>query len=191
MANQTLFQRFSDAIVDYVFLRYIPISVKPNWVTLIRIALTPFVVFLLIQGFFIWATILFCVAAITDLIDGAMARTRDQITDLGKLLDPIADKLLICSMMIPLVASAVSPMLALVIVLLELCFLIGGYIRTRNGIVLQANWWGKIKFNFQVLGILLLLINVMVPSPELVQIAMVSFYLGLGFGVVSLATQGF
>ncbi len=191
MAHQTLFQRFSDTIVEYVFLRFIPVSVTPNWVTAIRLALTPIVVLLLVRDFFIWATLVFCVAALTDLIDGAMARTRDQITDLGKILDPVADKLLIGSLMIPLVATVLHPLFALLIVILELSILVGGYLHARRGYILQANWWGKIKFNFQVIGILLLLINAASPYPMLVQGALMSFSAALGFGVLSLLTHGF
>jgi len=191
MAHQTLFQRFSDAIVEALFLWFIPIWIRPNVVTTVRLVLTPIVVVLLLKGYILTAITVFVIAAITDLVDGAMARTRDQITDLGKILDPIADKLLIGSLMVPLVAVALSPLLAFSIVVLEVCFLVGGVIRNRKGIVLQANWWGKIKFNFQVLGILLLLVNVYAPITQLRHGALIAFSFALGFGVVSLMTQGF
>ena len=92
-------QKTIDGIIDKIFLRFIPHSIRPNQVTVIRFILIPFVYLLLINEHYEWGLVIFVIAACTDFIDGAMARTRNQITDTGKIIDPIADKLLILSVL--------------------------------------------------------------------------------------------
>ncbi len=192
MPEQVQFQRFSDAIVNRLILRFIPVSVKPNTITSIRLTMTPIVLWCVLKEYFLMAIILFCIASLTDWVDGAMARTRGQITTIGKILDPIADKLLIVSLMVPLVARHLTPTLAITIVLLEVFFLMNGFYRSKqHQLVLQANWWGKIKFNFQVLGTLLLMLFMQQSIPTLLSLSLASYSIAIGFGVVSLATKGF
>lgn len=192
MPEQVQFQRFSDAIVNALILRFIPVSVKPNTVTGIRLTMTPIVLWFVLKEYFLMAIVLFCIASLTDWVDGAMARTRDQITALGKVLDPIADKLLIVSLMTPLVARHLTPLLAIVIVVLEVIFVLNGYYRSKHHQrVLQANWWGKIKFSFQVLGTLLLMLFLQQSAPILLPLSLAAYSIAIGFGVVSLVTKGF
>ncbi len=190
--EQVPFQRFSDSIVNKFILRFIPISVKPNTITGIRLTMTPIVLWCVLKEYYVIAIILFCIASLTDWVDGAMARTRGQITTLGKMLDPIADKLLIVSLMTPLVARHLASRLAIAIVLLEVLFVMNGFYRSkRHQRVLQANWWGKFKFNFQVLGTLMLLIGIDLGIPSLSTLSLASYSIAMGLGVVSLATKGF
>ena len=184
--------QFTDAIVARTLLPFIPRWVRPNWLTALRLCAVPFVVLFIFQEQFAAAIVLFLAAALTDLLDGAMARTRDQITNIGKVMDPIADKLLISSIMITMVWVYLSATLAVIIVGLEILFLIGGLYRLSKGIVPQANMWGKVKFNFQVLGVFLLFVAVGSPNPSTWEnAAMASFSIAIGLALLSLATQGF
>lgn len=192
MPKQVAFQRVSDSIAQTLVLRFIPEYIRPNSVTAIRLTMTPIVLWCVVQGYFLSAIVLFCIASLTDWIDGAMARTRDQITALGKVLDPVADKLLIVSLTVPLVARHLSPSVAMIIVMLEVTFVVSGLYRLRrHQQVLQANWWGKIKFNFQVLGTLLLMIGLAYDIAVFSPLSLASYAIAVGFGVVSLATEGF
>ncbi len=192
MVSQIAFQRVSDSIAQTLVLRFIPEYVRPNSVTAVRLTMTPIVLWCVIRDYFSIAIVLFCIASLTDWIDGAMARTRDQITSLGKILDPLADKLLIVSLTVPLVARHVSESVALIIILLEVIIVVSGLYRLqRRQQALQANWWGKIKFNFQVLGTLLLMVGLGYNIAICLTLSLVAYAIASGFGVVSLATEGF
>jgi phosphatidylglycerophosphate synthase len=88
-------QRFTDTLVDKTWLRLFPRSVRPNHVTVARFILMPVILVLLHYDLGWWGLGVFAAAIATDFIDGAMARTRDQITPLGTFIDPLADKLLV------------------------------------------------------------------------------------------------
>ncbi len=184
--------QFSDKILARTVLPLIPTWVRPNWITSLRLIAVPFEVMFVLREQFGAAILLFLAAAFTDLLDGAMARTRNQITSIGKVLDPIADKLLIGALMVTMVVVYLSPQLAAIIIGLEIIFLIGGLYRLSRGIVPQANIWGKIKFNFQVLGVLFLFASVFAVDPTSWQLlATVTFTLAIMFAIFSLATHGF
>lgn len=136
-----------------------------NKLTLIRIFLVP--VFLLFMatkdipyGSFI-ATFIFVLAALTDKLDGYIARSRNQITNFGKLMDPLADKLLVTAALISLVELQVVPGWAAVVIIARE-FAVSGLrsIAAAQGRVIAASWWGKIKTVIQIIAIILLLLNV-------------------------------
>src|SRR3989338_141010 len=97
MENQTInpITKFLDNIIDKTILWIIPSFVKPNHLTGIRLLMWPIATYLLYIEEYKWGVIVFIFLALTDAIDGALARTRNQITDWGRIFDPIADKLLI------------------------------------------------------------------------------------------------
>ncbi|MDO8435700.1 MAG: CDP-alcohol phosphatidyltransferase family protein, partial [bacterium] len=82
---------WTDKLLARTILHLFPYSVRPNHVTAFRLIATPFVVWVLASENYVWGIPFFLLVAFTDAIDGAMARTRDQITDVGKLFDPLAD----------------------------------------------------------------------------------------------------
>ena len=88
-------QKFFDNLIAATILPFIPKRMTPNQVTALRILALPFIFYLLTKESYGWGLAIFTIAALTDAVDGAMARKRDQITDLGKVLDAIADKGLI------------------------------------------------------------------------------------------------
>ena len=188
----TIRLQLSDRILARTILPYIPPWVRPNWLSTLRLLAVPFVISFVLQERFGAAIITFVLAAFTDLLDGALARTRNQITNIGKVLDPIADKMLIGSLMVTMVVVYLSPQLAAIIVGMEVLFLAGGLYRLSRGIVPQANMWGKLKFNFQVVGVLFLFVSVFAVDPTSAQTAStVAFTIAIMLAILSLATHGF
>lgn len=188
----TIKLQFSDRILARTILPYIPIWIRPNYLTTLRVLAVPFVISFVLRERFGAAITVFIAAAFTDFLDGALARTRDQITNLGKVFDPIADKLLIGSLMVTMVVVYLSPPIAAIIVGMEVLFLIGGFYRLSRGVVPQANIWGKLKFNFQVLGVIFLFVSVFAVDPTTAQTAAtVAFTIAIMLAIFSLATHGF
>lgn len=137
----------------------------PNKLTILRIAMIPFfVLFMLVPlagagGKWI-ALALFIVASLTDLLDGHIARKYNLITNFGKFMDPLADKLLVCSALICLVELGRIPSW-IVIVIIAREFIISGFrlIASDNGVVIAASYWGKFKTTFQMIMICLMIAN--------------------------------
>lgn len=134
-----------------------------NTLTLIRIASIPLVVVLLLghgRAASFFAALVFVLAALSDLLDGYLARKRDQVTTLGKLLDPLADKLLVCAalvMLIPL--NRVAAWIVVVIIARELAVTsLRGMAATR-GVVISASPLGKFKSLSQVTATALLILH--------------------------------
>ncbi len=136
----------------------------PNKLTIVRVLLIPaFVVFMLAPVPFgnLIALIIFIAASLTDTLDGYIARKYNLITDFGKFMDPLADKLLVCSAMICLVAKdQLQAWVVIVIVARE--FVISGFrlVASDNGIVIAASMWGKVKTVFQMVMIIVLLLDI-------------------------------
>ena len=136
----------------------------PNKLTMLRIIMIPFFVFFLlseIPGKDIIALVIFCAASLTDLADGKIARKYNLVTDFGKFMDPLADKLLVCSALICLVDLGRIPSWVVVIIVARE-FAISGFrlIAADNGIVIAASYWGKFKTTFQMIMIILMILNI-------------------------------
>jgi CDP-diacylglycerol--glycerol-3-phosphate 3-phosphatidyltransferase len=133
----------------------------PNLLTLLRILLVPVLVVALLDqtsGGDVLAAIVFAIASLTDAIDGYIARSRGAITTFGKLMDPIADKLLIVAALFSLVSlDRLAPWIAMVIVAREFAVTATRMAVAPSGVVIAANWWGKAKTIVQVLTIFLLI----------------------------------
>ena len=132
----------------------------PNKLTVFRVILViPFVA-LLLNGYDLWAVAVFIIASLTDLLDGKIARKYNLITDFGKFMDPLADKLLVCAAMICLVEMGRLPAW-MVIVIISREFIISGFrlVASDNGVVIAASYWGKFKTTFQMLMIIVLILN--------------------------------
>ena len=153
----------------------------PNVLTLLRILLVPVLVVALLDETAngdLLAAIVFALASITDAVDGYLARTRGAITTFGKLMDPIADKLLIIAALVALVSlNRLAGWVAMVIIARELTVTVTRMQATQHGVVIAANWWGKAKTIVQVAAIFFL-IAVGEPSPGWVD--------GLVYGMVAI-----
>lgn len=135
-----------------------------NKLTILRIILVPiFLIFIMILKPYgtIIATLVFIIASITDKLDGYIARSRNQITNFGKFMDPLADKLLVTAALVILVEFHTIPALAAIIIIARE-FAVTGLrtIAASEGIVLAASKWGKIKTVCQIIAIILCLLKV-------------------------------
>jgi CDP-diacylglycerol--glycerol-3-phosphate 3-phosphatidyltransferase len=140
----------------------------PNFLTLLRILLVPVLVVVLLgadEGAGdVLAAVVFAVASFTDAIDGWLARRREAITNFGKLMDPVADKLLIIAALLSLVSlDRLDAWVAMVIIAREFAVTVARLQARAEGVVIPANWWGKVKTAVQVLTIFLLIL--VDPSP--------------------------
>ena len=136
----------------------------PNKLTLFRVFLIPFfVVFMLLDITVEYdkyiAVSIFIIASLTDLLDGKIARKYNLVTNFGKFMDPLADKLLVCSALICLIGDKLQAWIVIVIISRE--FIVSGLrtVASDNGIVIAASWWGKVKTTLQMLMIIILIIN--------------------------------
>lgn len=179
-----------DYILKYSILPLIPGFCRPNHLTILRLVLTPFVLYFLMQENYQIGVPLFFITALTDLIDGSLARVRKQITEWGTFYDPVADKVLIGSVAILIVAQHINVWMALIIIGLDLILVIGGYLRRREGEVIHANTWGKLKMCLQVAGVMALLIAVWLGVDLFIPFSIGTFSLAIVFAVISLFTYG-
>ena len=192
---ETTFQKsdkiyLHDKLMAVTVLKLFPKWIKPNHITIIRLLTIPIVVLLVYFEQYqigLWA---FLASAFTDVIDGSMARTRDQVTEWGKVYDPVADKILISCMVFVIVLRYIDPWTAYLIVFLEFIIVAVGWYRLRKGHKVQSNWWGKTKMMLQVLGVTILLLSVVFDWAALLPLASGTLYLAIAFAVVSLLTYG-
>ncbi|MDO5799721.1 MAG: CDP-diacylglycerol--glycerol-3-phosphate 3-phosphatidyltransferase [Eubacteriales bacterium] len=137
----------------------------PNKLTVARMIMVPFLVVFLLTG---WggdanryiSLVIFVAASITDWLDGYLARKNHLVTNFGKFMDPLADKLLVCSAMICMIELGRLPAW-FVIIIIGREFIISGFrlIAAENGIVIAANYWGKFKTVSQMIMIILLILH--------------------------------
>lgn len=149
----------------------------PNKLTVLRVIMIPFFVWFMLVPVFgdnsKWVAVaIFIIASLTDLLDGKIARKYNLVTDFGKFMDPLADKLLVCSAMICLVGLQKLPSW-IVVVIIAREFIISGFrlIAADNGRVIAASYWGKFKTTFQMFMVILMIANLgFSPIPLITQI---------------------
>ena len=140
----------------------------PNKLTMLRIFLIPFFVFFMLTNFVPYSALIalaiFIAASLTDMLDGKIARKYNLITNFGKFMDPLADKLLVCSAMICLIPMNLLPAW-IVIVIIAREFVISGFrlIASDNGIVIAAGFWGKLKTICQMAMVIVLILTIYFP----------------------------
>ncbi len=160
----------------------------PNKLTLFRVVLVPFfVVFLLTDlggeyGKWI-ALAIFVVASLTDLLDGQLARRLNLVTNFGKFMDPLADKLLVCSAMICLIELDRIPAWIVALIIARE-FVISGFrlIAAEQGIVIAAGWLGKFKTVFQMIMVILMIVDL----PRLKLVTDIVMWIALALTVASM-----
>lgn len=162
----------------------------PNKLTIMRVILIPFFVFFMLAPYFegygnYIAVAIFIVASLTDMLDGKIARKYNLVTNFGKFMDPLADKLLVCSAMICLIEKG-SLASWIVIIIIAREFIISGFrlIASDNGIVIAASYWGKFKTVFQMLMVIVLILDIKLPAFEI--LGTVLTYIALILTMVSL-----
>ena len=163
----------------------------PNKLTIARMIIVPFLVIFLLTGWggeanrYISLT-LFVVASVTDWFDGYLARKNNLVTNFGKFMDPLADKLLVCSPMICMIDLKRLPAW-FVIIIIAREFIISGFrlIAAENGIVIAANYWGKFKTASQMIMIILLILHF---DGIFVILEQIFIWLSLALTIISLIT---
>ena len=162
----------------------------PNKLTLLRVLMIPFFVVCLLwesgqnQTLRYVSAAIFIVASLTDMLDGKIARKYGLVTNFGKFMDPLADKLLVCSAQICLIELGQLPAWK-VIVIISREFIISGFrlIASDNGVVIAASYWGKFKTTFQMIAVILLIFNL----EALRLLADICVWVALALTVISLA----
>ena len=154
----------------------------PNFLTLSRIALIPFIVSLIYLNQLFWAAILFAFASLLDAVDGYLARKLNQVTDFGKLMDPIADKILVISILIMLVERGLAQSIPVIIICARE-FIISGWRshKATAGNIISASICGKTKTILQMAAVLMLLLNYPFAGEVLWLAAIVSVYSGVEY----------
>lgn len=166
----------------------IPEVFRPNHFTILRMVFTPVVIALLAIENYAWGVPMFIIVAFTDAVDGSLARWRRQITAWGTVYDPVADKLLIGSVILLILLQHVNPLLGFAIIGLEVMMIAGGWYRRRMGIQCTANVWGKVKMFLQFAGVMFLLLSLWLGVDLFVPISNGTLILALIFAVVALLT---
>jgi len=172
----------------------------PNKLTVFRVILiVPFIV-LLLGGYARWgwlsaimggaiaytdyiALAIFIIASLTDLLDGKIARKYNLVTNFGKFMDPIADKLLVCSALICLIEMGRIPSW-IVIIVISRELIIDGFrlVASDNNVVIAASYWGKFKTTFQMIMVCLMLVNI----PALDVVTQIIMWIATALTVISL-----
>lgn len=181
LTKVTIFDRMFSATILPLF----PRSFSPNRITIFRFISIPIILTLLILGYNIAGTILFVLAALSDALDGAVARTQHRITKWGIVADPIADKLLIGLVSLLVVLKYLDWHVTLAIVSIELVLAFSAYFRYR-GKLMPAKTVGKMKMILQCVGVGFVLLYGIVPSPVFLIIGQYILYLAIIFGLASL-----
>lgn len=180
-----------DHFIERTLLRFLPDSITPNQITMFRVLATPFVFLIILHGHYLSGVICFLLVAVTDAMDGSLARTKSKITRFGMLFDPMADKLLIGSMVLLLVFKHFTPWLGFTILGIEICIIIVAFVaRVKFKTVRMANIWGKIKMILQVIAVFLTLAALLLGFPQLFTVAAGLFGLAIGFAILSLFAHG-
>jgi CDP-diacylglycerol--glycerol-3-phosphate 3-phosphatidyltransferase len=168
----------------------IPQWITPNMITWIRFFLIPPVVYLNVHGWYAYGIPLFIGAAFTDLIDGSLARTRNQVTQFGKFFDPLVDKLLIGSLLIILVMHYINPIIGVMVLVGEGIFIVSAVVLKILGYTPQANRWGKIKMLLQCIAVCVILLGLTLHSTVLFVVASWIFGAAVVCAIISLIFHG-
>lgn len=147
----------------------------PNYLTTLRVILIPFFVFFMVTDYAgaasKWISLaIFIIASLTDFLDGYLARKHNLVSDFGKFMDPLADKMLVSSAMICLTEQGrLAAWIVIIIISRE--FIISGFrlIAADNGVVIAASYWGKFKTNFQMFMIILLIADLGTPAAVMIE----------------------
>lgn len=162
----------------------------PNKLTVLRVIMIPFFVFFYLTGNAVIADIIFIVASLTDMLDGKIARKYNLVTNFGKFMDPLADKLLVASALICFIELERMPAW-IVLVIISREFIISGFrlVAAEGGKVIAAGYWGKIKTAVTMVTIIFMIPNfgAMFPATSMIYIIeQIMVYASLALTIISL-----
>ncbi len=159
----------------------------PNALTCLRLVLIGVFVALFYTNYYIWAGIVYVLAAITDLLDGYIARKYDLITDFGKLMDPLADKLMLIAALWCLYDGGfISPIFVIIVAIKEVLIVLGGIFLYKKNVVVYSKTFGKIAtFLFNV-AVAATILNSILTVKFIYPYNIVLLYIALFFGIIAL-----
>ena len=159
----------------------------PNVLTMIRLLLVPVFAVLFLNGHRIAALFVYAAASLTDVADGYIARRWNMITDVGKLMDPLADKLMVVVLMVCMVVAGVlPPACVIVLVCKELLMVLGGMLMLRNGLVVFSKWSGKLAQLIIVIGLILCFFTVELAGAGLGGLHLTVLWTGIALALAAL-----
>lgn len=176
---------------DWLFLPviwFIPRLIRPNHITIFRFILVPFMAISLLAGEIGIGVTLFIIGGVSDIIDGTLARVRNQVTEWGTFFDPVADKILVGAAAVIVLIQHAHPIITWTLIILELMIVAGGIIRKRMDHVKPANWWGKIKMILEVVGISAIMISLMTVGGIWLVFGQIVLIVAILFAFLSLVT---
>lgn len=159
----------------------------PNKLTVARIIAVPFFIAAYMMQFYVVALVIFCAASLTDMLDGKIARARGLVTNFGKIMDPLADKILVYSALCLFVENGTVPGWTLIIILARE-FVVSGMrtVAASEGIVIAAGMSGKIKTVLQMFAVIILILAAGVPQVAVIgTVGMVIYWASLVMTVYS------
>jgi len=158
-----------DYLMQYTVVPLVPRWITPNHITMLRMVLTPFVIWILFLGNYTLGIPLFILGAFSDVLDGSLARIRKQITPWGIFFDPVADKFLVGGVALTVALNYFHPALVFVAIALDLLPALVFLARKNSGNqMMSANIWGKIKMFMQFAALASLLFGVALGSGNLI-----------------------
>ncbi len=167
----------------------------PNKLTIFRVVLIPFFVICMLCGAIYHDTVwgkyvsiaIFAIASLTDLLDGKIARKYNLVTNFGKFMDPLADKLLVCSALLCLCSPGIQIIPTwVVIIIIARDFIISGFrlVAAEKGVVIAASMWGKVKTTIQMMMVIICILDL--PFGWYKIIELIFIYAALALTVISL-----
>jgi CDP-diacylglycerol--glycerol-3-phosphate 3-phosphatidyltransferase len=177
-----------DRVMKVLVLPLVPLFLKPNHVTAFRMMMTPVVLWILLAENYVIGVPVFFLTALTDVLDGSIARVRNQITPWGIFFDPVADKLLIGSVAILVGLKYFHPVLIFAAIILDIMPSIRWASHKHAGMIMMANWWGKTKMMLQVTSLMLLLLGILLGLPVLILVGEIALGASLFFSLIAVIT---
>ncbi len=179
-----------DILIEKIFFKAIPEKIKPNHLTLVRFLLLPLIYWLFRNNYNLAGLVVFSFAVSTDFLDGALARRKNQITDLGKIIDPVADKLLIGLMLFIIGTEYLIIKIFLTVILIEIIAnIVSGFAYKVIGRPMGANIFGKIKMILQSIAIIAFATGLILNSDILIMTSEWTLLLALLFALLAGAKQ--
>lgn len=164
----------------------------PNMLTILRFILIPFIFISVISKHYLIGLIIFTISAITDILDGYIARKYNFITDIGKLIDPLADKLTQISLLLALTILKILPLWILIIVFIKECAMVisASVLYSKKDVVVYSKWYGKLATSLFYLAIICSLIINQFDISTPFQIDLYLYYLAILATIFSLIMYG-
>lgn len=158
----------------------------PNKLTLIRIILVPVCMLLTLTGHMYWALGVFVVASVTDFFDGYIARKNNLITSFGKIMDPLADKILVFGALLCFLQLGFINAWCVIIIMAREFFVTGmRIVAVDKGKVIAASWWGKVKTNIQMFSVILGFLTFASENSTSVLAGQIGIYIATAFTALS------